>query len=101
MSNPTPETQLIKHNSYFEGKVQSLALDTEKGKATVGVMKAGTYTFAASSPELMVVIVGILKLKQADGSFVDYPAQAQFEVAAGTSFDVQCDADVAYICYYS
>jgi uncharacterized protein YaiE (UPF0345 family) len=95
------DEQLIKHSSYFEGKVQSLALDTEKGKATVGVMKPGTYTFSTSSPEIMVVVSGILKLKQADGSYVNYAAQEQFDVAAGASFEVKCDTDVAYICYYS
>ncbi|NLI91084.1 MAG: pyrimidine/purine nucleoside phosphorylase [Peptococcaceae bacterium] len=28
----------LKHNVYFEGKVQSLGLDTESGKATIGVI---------------------------------------------------------------
>jgi uncharacterized protein YaiE (UPF0345 family) len=101
MSNPTQEEQPIKHSIYFEGKVQSLGLQTEAGKATVGVMKAGTYTFSTSSPELMVVISGQLKLKQADGSYVNYTAQEQFNIAAGTSFEVKCDTDVAYICYYN
>ncbi len=101
MSNSIQEVQSIKHNTYFEGKVQSLALETEIGKATVGVMKAGTYTFSTSSPELMVVVAGILKIKQADGSFIAYGAQEQFNVTAGTSFEVNCDADAAYICYYS
>ncbi|MES2457964.1 MAG: pyrimidine/purine nucleoside phosphorylase [Bacteroidota bacterium] len=95
----TPNAQ-IKHNIYFEGKVQSLGLDTEKGKATVGVMKAGSYTFGASSPELMVVVSGILKVKQTDGSYINYAAGEQFDVAAGTSFEVVCDTDAAYICYY-
>lgn len=91
--------QQIKHNVYFEGKVQSLGLDTDKGKATVGVMKPGSYTFSASSPEVMLVISGILKVKEAD-SYTSYGPQEQFEVAAGSSFEVVCDADAAYICYY-
>ena len=95
ISDPT-----IKHNVYFEGKVQSLGLSTEKGKATVGVMQAGTYTFSASSPEIMLVISGILKVTQSDGSQTGYQAQQQFEVAAGSSFEVTCEQDAAYICYY-
>jgi purine/pyrimidine-nucleoside phosphorylase len=101
MNNSIQEEQPIKHSTYFEGKVQSLGLQTENGKATVGVMKAGTYTFSASTPELMIVVSGQLKLKQGDGSYVVYTPQEQFEVAAGTSFEVQCDTDTAYICYYN
>jgi uncharacterized protein YaiE (UPF0345 family) len=99
-TNNTATAEQISHNVYFEGKVQSLGLNTEKGKATVGVMKAGSYTFSASSPELMTIISGILKVKQSDGSYTSYQAQEKFEVAAGSSFEVTCDSDAAYICYY-
>lgn len=27
-------------------------------------------------------------------------AQDKFDVAAGASFDIICDTDVAYLCYY-
>src|SRR5215217_2197241 len=92
----SPASGEIKHNVYFNGNVQSLGLDTDKGKATVGVMKPGTYTFSASAPEVMLVISGILKVK--DGSnYTSYGPQEQFEVAAGSSFEVVCDADAAYI----
>lgn len=102
MSNTTnaAATEQISHNVYFEGKVQSLGLHTESGKATVGVMKPGTYTFSAASPERMVVISGILKVIQAGGSFNSYKAGEAFNVAAGSSFEVTCDSDAAYICYY-
>jgi uncharacterized protein YaiE (UPF0345 family) len=100
MSNSAELNQNIPHNTYFDGKVQSLGLQTENGKATVGVMKTGTYTFSASSPEKMVVLSGILKVKQADGGFIGYNAGQEFHVAAGSSFEVTCDTDAAYICYY-
>lgn len=90
----------IKHNSYFEGNVQSLGLQTEKGPATVGVMKAGHYTFSTTSPEIMLVISGTLKIKQPNGSYLAYAAQEQFAVAEGSSFEVWCKADAAYVCYY-
>ncbi len=32
----------VKHNSYFDGKVQSLALSEPEGSATVGVLEKGT-----------------------------------------------------------
>lgn len=101
MSNSTnPVNDTIAHNVYFEGKVQSLGLETAKGKATLGVMKKGTYTFSTSSPEKMVVIAGSMDVKLQDAAFKKYGAQEEFDVVAGTSFDVVCDDDVAYLCYY-
>ncbi|WP_316818970.1 pyrimidine/purine nucleoside phosphorylase [Pedobacter nyackensis] len=98
MSNSANES--ISHNVYFEGKVQSLGLETTNGKATLGVMKKGAYTFSASSPEKMIVITGSMDVKLKDKEFQTYGAQEEFDVAAGTSFDVVCESDVAYLCYY-
>ncbi|WEK17568.1 MAG: pyrimidine/purine nucleoside phosphorylase [Candidatus Pedobacter colombiensis] len=99
MSNST--NSQISHNLYFEGKVQSLGLETANGKATVGVMKKGTYTFSASSTEKMVIISGSMDVKlTADGEFKKYAEQEEFDVAGGTSFEVSCNDDVAYLCYY-
>jgi len=94
-------TESIAHNVYFEGNVQSLGLETEKGKATIGVMKKGSYTFSTSSPEEMIVISGTLNVKLAgsDG-FKAYAAGGKFEATAGSSFEVSCEEDVAYLCYY-
>ncbi|TCD03712.1 pyrimidine/purine nucleoside phosphorylase [Pedobacter psychroterrae] len=100
MDNSTAPLQSVEHNLYFEGKVQSLGLQTDKGKATVGVMKKGSYTFSASAPERMKVISGVLDVKLKDTEYKKYHEQDEFEVAAGTSFDVICEDDVAYICFY-
>jgi purine/pyrimidine-nucleoside phosphorylase len=91
----------IAHNVYFDGNVQSLGLDTEKGKATVGVMKKGTYVFSTSSAEKMVVVSGILSAKMSGGEWLTYNQGDAFDVAANASFEVKCEADVAYICYYN
>jgi len=91
---------LLPHYTYFDGKVQSLGLETEHGKATVGVMKAGTYEFSTSSHEKMVVITGILNVKTPNEDWIEYKAQEEFEIAAGNKFEVNCDADTSYICYY-
>ena len=45
LNKRTMSNQVVSHNVYFEGNVQSLGLETEKGKATGGVMKKGNYTF--------------------------------------------------------
>jgi uncharacterized protein YaiE (UPF0345 family) len=94
MENP------ISHNVYFDGKVQSLGLLTADGKATVGVMKKGSYKFSTSSAEKMVVVAGTLNASLDGSTWKAYNANEHFDVAAGTSFDVNCDSDAAYICYY-
>ncbi len=48
----------MKHNTYFEGKVQSLGVKTPDGYATVGVMEPGQYTFKTDCEEHMIIIAG-------------------------------------------
>nr|WP_068889928.1 pyrimidine/purine nucleoside phosphorylase [Pedobacter panaciterrae] len=98
--NSSEHNELVTHNVYFEGKVQSLGLETLRGKATVGVMKKGTYTFSTSSSEEMIVVSGIMHVKFPGESYKEFKEQENFHVPAGTSFDIICNDDVAYICYY-
>lgn len=93
-------TDPISHNVYFDGKVQSLGIATAQGKATVGVMKKGTYVFNTASPETMVIITGNISTKVSGADWISHKQNDSFEVAANTSFEVICDTDVAYICYY-
>ena len=100
MDNTTESLQSVEHNVYFGGKVQSLGLQTDKGKATLGVMKKGSYTFSATVAERMKVISGIMDVRLKGSEFKKFHEQDDFEVAAGTSFEVICEDDVAYICFY-
>ncbi|MVT09498.1 pyrimidine/purine nucleoside phosphorylase [Chitinophaga tropicalis] len=93
-------TNKVSHNVYFDGKVQSLGIETEKGPATVGVMKKGTYVFNTTSLETMIVISGNISTKVSGGDWLRHRTGDTFEIAAHTSFEVECDTDVAYICYY-
>jgi hypothetical protein len=96
-----PATLLpMKHNSYFDGKVQSLAVNTPEGPATVGVIEPGKYTFKTDSEERMHVVVGTLKAKLPDAAWQAYSKGQFFVVPAHASFDVEAAADVAYLCYY-
>ena len=94
-------TDKVSHNVYFDGKVQSLGIETEKGAATVGVMKKGTYIFNTTSLETLVIISGDRSTKVSDGESLTHKKDDTFEIAAHTSFEVMCATDVAYICYYS
>jgi len=90
----------ISHNVYFDGKVQSLGIETENGPATVGVMKQGTYVFNTSSLETMVIISGSMSTKLSGNDWRTHKKGDSFDVAANSSFEVMCATDVAYICYY-
>lgn len=53
----------MKHNVYFDGKVQSLGLDEREGCATVGVIEPGTYSFSTSSEERMTMVAGSMRVR--------------------------------------
>ena len=93
--------QTIKHSSYFDGHVQSLALNTSLGRATVGVILPGNYKFGPNTQEPMVVVSGVLNVKLHETDWKLYHAQESFIVPSGETFFVSCEEDVAYICYYA
>jgi len=90
----------MKHNVYFEGKVQSLSLATADGDATVGVISPGKFTFSTSTEERMIITSGTLKVKLPGKDWAAMKINAEFIVPAKASFDVEANADVSYICYY-
>ena len=51
---------MIKHNSYFDEKVQSLGFEGKTQPVSVGVMEAGEYRFGTEAAERMQVITGAL-----------------------------------------
>jgi hypothetical protein len=90
----------VSHNTYFEGMVQSLGLETEKGRATLGVMKKGAYQFDTSTKETMIFIEGSVSTKLPGGEWQKHQKQDILNIPAGIVFDINCETDVAYICYY-
>jgi hypothetical protein len=90
----------VNHNLYFDGKVQSLSLETATGRATVGVITPGTYAFSTSTEERMVVTSGILNVRLPGKEWQEMPAGKEFIVAPNQTFEVEATADVSYICYY-
>ncbi len=90
----------MKHNSYFEGKVQSLGINTPEGFATVGVIEPGKYTFATESEEHMTIVAGTMQVKLPGQAWQRVARNQTFVVPPHASFDVDATDDVAYICYY-
>jgi purine/pyrimidine-nucleoside phosphorylase len=91
----------VSHNSYFEGMVQSLGLETEKGRATLGVMKKGVYQFDTSTQETIIFIEGTVSTKLPGGEWQNHQKLDTLIAPAGIVFDINCETDVAYICYYA
>ena len=80
--------------------VQSLGLQTEKGRATLGVMKKGTYQFDTSTQETIIFIEGTVSTKLPGGEWQNHQKLDTLIAPAGIVFDINCETDVAYICYY-
>ena len=90
----------MNHNIYFDGRVQSLGLNTEEGYATVGVITEGQYTFSAESEEHVVIVSGQLRVKLPGRDWKVVRRGEKYVVPRDSSFEVKTDSDVAYICYY-
>jgi len=91
---------MFKTNEYFDGKVKSIAFQTNTLPATVGVMAPGDYVFNTADKEKMTVISGELTVTLADTPQTTYHAGESFDVPANSSFDVTATSDTAYLCLY-
>jgi uncharacterized protein YaiE (UPF0345 family) len=92
---------MLKHNSYFDGQVQSVGFERNGLRATVGVIATGEYHFNTAAAERMTVVSGQLRAKLAGAQWLTYPAGTSFEVAANSGFDVQAVGGPAgYLCEF-
>ncbi|MEI8634590.1 pyrimidine/purine nucleoside phosphorylase [Vibrio sp. PP-XX7] len=92
---------MLEVNSYFDGKVKSIALQTKTLPATVGVMAVGEYEFATHKKETMTIVSGqlIVKLPGQD-EWVTYAQGNQFIVDAHQTFQLKVNEETAYFCTY-
>ena len=106
MSTPTEfanVTAVAKANIYFDGKVISHALITEKGdKITLGLIYPGAYTFNTGAPERMDVVAGACRVRLKDAAdWTEYAAGSHFLVPGDSSFDIAVDSGIAeYVCSF-
>lgn len=92
---------MLNVNEYFEGQVKSIGFTHAAGKATVGVMAPGEYTFNTGAPELMVVIRGALTvLLPGQDEWVTFGSGEQFDVPGNSAFQLQVNEDTAYLCEF-
>lgn len=92
---------MLKHNTYFDGKVQSIGYERHGRRATVGVIVPGEYSFDTGAPERMTVTSGELLVRLSQGTeWRRYAAGTAFEVAGKSRFDVKAEEPSAYLCEF-
>lgn len=92
---------MLKHNSYFDGGVQSIGFERNGLRATVGVIAPGAYHFNTAAAERMTVTTGALRAKLPNGDWQNYPSGTYFEVPANSGFDVEAVGGPAgYLCEF-
>ncbi len=92
---------MLKHNSYFEGQVQSVGYERLGRRMTVGVIAPGEYHFGTDAPERMTVVSGELFARLPDGTdWRSFPAGTAFEIPGKSGFDVRSSQPSAYLCEF-
>jgi len=92
---------MLKHNSYFDGKVQSVGFERHGRQHTVGVIDVGEFRFDTNGAERMTVVSGELFVRLSGASeWRVYPAGTAFEVTAKSGFDVRAERPAAYWCEF-
>jgi uncharacterized protein YaiE (UPF0345 family) len=92
---------MLKNNSFFEGKVQSVGFERNGRRQTVGVIDIGEFHFNTDAPERMTVVSGELWAKvPGDAALRAFPAGTSFEVPGKSGFDVRATAPAAYLCEF-
>jgi len=90
----------LKHNTYFEGQVQSIGFERHGRRATAGVINPGEYHFGTEAPERMTIVSGALDARPDGGAWTTYPAGTAFEIAGKSGFDVRATQPCAYVCEF-
>jgi hypothetical protein len=90
----------LKHNTYFDGQVQSVGFERNGRRATVGVIAAGEFHLGTEAPERMTVVSGELAVRPDGGDWTTYPAGTAFEIPGRSGFDVRAVQPCAYLCEF-
>jgi uncharacterized protein YaiE (UPF0345 family) len=95
------KARMLKRNSYFEDKVQSVGFERNGRAQTVGVIDVGEFRFDTSGAERMTVVSGELSVRLSGATdWHAYPAGTAFEIAAKSGFDVRAHGPTAYLCEF-
>jgi uncharacterized protein YaiE (UPF0345 family) len=91
--------RMLKHNTYFEGAVQSVGFERHGRRMTVGVIAPGQFHFGTDAPERMTIVSGEVEVKTGD-VWRTYAAGTTFEIAGKSGFDIKASEPAAYLCEF-
>ena len=92
---------MLKHNVYFEGRVQSVGFERQGRRQTVGVVAPGEFHFGTDAAERMTVVSGELWAKlPGRPDYQLYPAGTAFAIPSKSGFDVRALEPAAYLCEF-
>lgn len=92
-----------KANIYSDGKCISHNLVfPDQTRKTIGVIMPGMLTFGTDSPEVMEIIEGKCRARVGpDGEWKTYEGGGQFRVPANSSFELDVQEPVHYVCHFA
>jgi uncharacterized protein YaiE (UPF0345 family) len=92
---------MLKHNTYFDGGVQSVGFERNGRRQTLGVIDVGEFHFGTDAPERMTVVSGDLWVKLPGVTeWRAFAAGTSFEVPSKSGFDVKALSPVGYVCEF-
>ncbi|MFL6674843.1 MAG: pyrimidine/purine nucleoside phosphorylase [Massilia sp.] len=104
MSNQFDHVSITKKaNIYFDGKCISHNLVfPDQTRKTIGVIMPGALTFATDASEVMEIVEGKCRARIGlEGEWKAYAAGQQFRVPAKSSFDIEVQEAVHYVCHFN
>ena len=95
-------TVLAQSNVYFDGKCVSHTVITADGtRKSVGVILPASLTFNTGAPETMQITAGSCRVRLAGSEdWNTYAEGTSFDVPGDSSFDIETDEGVDYICHF-
>ncbi|MGO4258684.1 pyrimidine/purine nucleoside phosphorylase [Marmoricola sp. RAF53] len=95
-------TVLAEANVYFDGKcVSHTVLLPDGTRKSVGVILPASLTFTTGAPETMQVVAGSCRVRQAGAEgWTEYAAGTSFDVPGDSSFDIEVDDQLDYVCHF-
>lgn len=102
MSDTITASIRTRANVYFDGKCVSHSIELADGtKKSVGVILPARLTFSTAAPEVMELVEGRCRVRLAGSAgWTEYAAGQRFEVPGQSSFEIEVQQPLHYICHF-
>ena len=91
----------MEHNVYFDGKIQSLGFQSDKGEATVGVVEPRTYVMPTDCVEQLTILSGKGRYKFQGQDWKDVKNGDTFTLPPNVEVTWEvAESNVCYLCLF-